>query len=227
MMTSAQKDAASRLYVGETGEEYFQHRKGSRQADAQYHSSLLFAARIDPNSIVLDFGCGTGEMLHRIPSCRARIGIEINPAAMMEAKKNGIECHPDLSALSDESVDVAITHHALEHQLIPSSVICELHRVLRRSGKLIIVVPCEDPRKLYFRAWRPRMDVHLYSWTPLSLGNLVTVCGFVVTEAFTETAGYSRFNRWLLAAPILFWAGEKLVARLLGRFNVVCVARKS
>jgi SAM-dependent methyltransferase len=226
-MTPAQRDVASRLYVGEAGEEYFQHRKGSRQSDAQRHSSRLFAARIDPDSIVLDFGCGTGELLHCIPGCRARIGIEINGASMMEAKENGIECHSDLSALSDESVDVAITHHALEHQLSPSSVICELHRVLRRSGKLIIVVPCENPRKRRFRAWRRRIDVHLYSWTPLSLGNLVTVCGFVVTEAFTETAGYSRFNRWLLAAPILFLAGEKLVARLLGRFNVVCVARKS
>jgi hypothetical protein len=70
------------------------------------------------------------------------------------------------------------------------------------------------------------MDVHLYSWNPLTLGNLLTACGFDVVESFLERGGYSRYNAWLYPIRPLFAMAEWITAHLLGRFSTVCVAVK-
>jgi hypothetical protein len=68
--------------------------------------------------------------------------------------------------------------------------------------------------------------VHIHSWNPLSLGNLVAECGFLIKEATIRSGGYSRYNRWLMRLPVAFRIAENLVAYTLGRFNTVCVAHK-
>jgi SAM-dependent methyltransferase len=214
------------LYTGEAGRQYFIHRRANWAVDVQTYSASLFAARINPSATVLDFGCGTGGILSAIP-CQRRIGIELNEDSVRMATQAGIAVHASLHEIGDSSTDVVITHHALEHVLEPQRVIAEFFRILIPNGKLIVVVPCEPGRKRPFRSWQKRLDFHLYSWNPLTLGNLLTVCGFSVTEAFVLSGGYSRYNAWLRRVPPLFLIAERCTAWLLNRFSTVCVATKS
>src|SRR5580692_8836638 len=104
----------SRYYVGKSGEDYYVHRRAIRAPDVQEYAARIFRPYISPSDTVLDFGCGTGGILKSIP-CGRRLGVEINEAAVAEARDAGTAVFSDLAQIGPESVDVAITHHALEH----------------------------------------------------------------------------------------------------------------
>jgi SAM-dependent methyltransferase len=213
------------LYRGVSGESYYRHRKMRRSPEAQRRQAALFARHIKPSDAVLDFGCGTGGILSEI-ECERRIGIEINEPSIADARRAGIEVFHDLQQIPAEQVDVAITNHAIEHVNEPYAIISELFRVLRPNGKLVVVVPFELPCIRRFRGWSRCPDVHLYSWNPRSLGNLIDACGFEVRESFILPVGYSRFNAWLSPLPLALGAAEWIFAHMLGRFGTVCVAQK-
>ena len=213
------------LYMGKAGERYFRHRTKRYEVSAQRHSALQFTPYIQSEDTVLDFGCGTGEILSSLP-CRRRIGIEVNEPSRAAAEANGVEVHSDFSAVADASIDVVITHHALEHTSQPFAIVSAMLRVLKAGGTLVAVVPCEPGHRRSFRRWHEQADLHLFSWNPLSLGNLVKSCGFTVREGRIATAGFSAYNRWLAGVPLAFSFAEKLSAYALGRFNTVCVATK-
>lgn len=214
-----------RHYMGKSGDDYYLHRRARRAPDVQQYSARIFRPYISQSDTVLDFGCGTGGILRNIV-CGRRLGVEINVASVAEARDAGLAVYSDLTQIATESADVAITHHALEHVAAPLLVLSQILRILKPGGTLIVVVPAESLRAQRFRTWRTVADVHLYSWNPLSLGNLLAECGFTVKEATIRSGGYSRFNRWLLRIPIAFRIAERTLAYALGRFNTVCVAQK-
>lgn len=203
---------AEDLYVGEAGSRYYAMRAGRRSDAVQKTRTVLFADVIPPGATVLDFGCGTGGVLSALEAKR-RIGVEISEAAAAEAAQRLDEIHKSLGEIPDASVDVAISCHALEHVDEPANVIRELHRVLRPGGVLRIAVPCEMPLLVAAqRKWRADdKDMHLFAWTPLTLGNLVRVNGFenIEAEMLPDSSG-GRLGA--LFAPGA--AGRRLFSRL-------------
>jgi len=165
-----------------------------------------FQHQVDPTHDVLDFGCGGGYLLARL-ECQSRIGVEVNPSAADQARSNGIEVHPTLAGVADSSIDLAISNNALEHTLNPLNELKDLRRVLRPGGQAVFVVPCENISSSYDA---DDVNHHLYSWSPMCLGNLFTEAGFEVLEA------KPYIHKW---PP-----RPQRVARLLGRrgFDVVC-----
>lgn len=143
---------------------------------------------------VVDFGCGTGGIL-TVLQCRSKIGIEINSKAAQIARAKGLAVLEDLMQLDSRSADVIISNHSLEHCADPLTVLQGLHRVLRDGGKLVVVVPSESPFRKRFRKWAPNPQNHLFSWTPMSLGNLLSLAGFQVESC-------------ALRSPA--WAGRKI-----------------
>src|ERR1700690_2672060 len=137
-----------------------------------------FEPFVRPADLVLDFGCGGGYLLAAL-SCRGRYGIEINPTARMEAVRV-IQVYPDIAEVPDDiQFDLVISHHALEHVAAPLEVLQQLGARLRPGGKVVFVVPSEDWR----REKRYRIgdiNQHLYTWTPLILGNLFARAGYRV-----------------------------------------------
>jgi SAM-dependent methyltransferase len=119
---------ASQYYVGKSGEDYYVHRRAIRAPDVQEYAARTFRPYISQSDTVLDFGCGTGGILRSI-TCGRRLGVEINEAAVADARDAGIAVFSDLAPIESESVDVAITHHALEH-------VAEPHRSFRNCFEL-------------------------------------------------------------------------------------------
>jgi SAM-dependent methyltransferase len=138
-----------------------------------------FCDHISSSSRVLDFGCGGGFLLKNL-SCSKRVGVEVNPAAVEIARANGVEVFTRVDDVPNEYVDVVISNSALEHTLQPLEELKSLYKKLIPGGKIVFVVPCESIAYRY----RPNdVNHHLYSWSPMCLGNLFSEAGFAVVES--------------------------------------------
>jgi SAM-dependent methyltransferase len=165
-----------------------------------------FIEHISNTSKVLDFGCGGGFLLKSI-NCGKKVGVEVNPAAAETARKNGIEVFSSLEQVPDEYVDIIISNNALEHTLQPFKELKSLFAKLKVSGKIIFVVPCESITYSY----KPNdINHHLYSWSPMCIGNLFTEAGFSIIES------RPYIHKW----PPMY----KVIANVGGRrlFEIAC-----
>lgn len=170
-----------------------------------------FAAYVRPTDDVLDFGCGGGFLLRNL-ECRRRIGVEVNPAASRTAVSNGVECFARASDVPDACADVIISNNALEHTLHPLQELQALHAKVRSGGLIVFVVPCESITYAYAPG---DVNHHLYSWSPMCIGNLFTEAGFHVLES------KPYIHKWpeLRGRPVY-----RYIARFGGRpaFEVAC-----
>lgn len=165
-----------------------------------------FAQHISPTDTVLDFGCGGGFLLANLPG-RVKYGVEINAAARESARQNGVRAFESINDVPDASIDVIVSNHCLEHVPNPYGALIDLRSKLKPGGKAVFVVPCEKA-SMYWG--RPDSDHHLYTFTPMCLGNLFSLAGYHVVSSKVD-----RF-RW----PPKF----RLIARLGGRtgFELAC-----
>lgn len=165
-----------------------------------------FIEYISSNSRVLDFGCGGGFLLKSV-KCGKKVGVEVNPSAVETARKNNIEVFSSVEEIPDEYVDIIISNNALEHTLQPLNELKSLYKKLTVGGKLIFIVPCESISYSYkFND----INHHLYSWSPMCIGNLFTEAGFSVIES------KPYIHKW---PP-----GYKFIAKVGGRrlFEIIC-----
>jgi SAM-dependent methyltransferase len=156
----------------------------------------VFQPFIRPSDVVVDFGCGGGFLLHAI-DCREKMGVEINPAARTVASEK-FSVANDLSEIADGTVDVVISNHALEHVADPLGTVRATFNKLKSGGLAVFVVPCERYDRKYDAG---NIDRHLYTWSPMNLGNLFHHAGFAVLSCERIV------DRW----PPKFWLIQRLV----------------
>jgi SAM-dependent methyltransferase len=215
----------SEHYQGEPGREYFrfQNQGGSQRG---HINARKFSAYVQPEHTTLDFGCGNGSLLSHL-SCRRRIGVEINPAAREAAQALGIEVHATLAEIPDHCIDVAISNHALEHVRCPFDELRTLHDKLKPTGLLVLCLPIDDWRTQK-HASSTDSNHHLYSWTPLLLGNLLAEAGYAVERAWVYTHAWPPSHWQELDARLPVWLFD-LVCRYTAwhdkRRQVMAVAR--
>jgi SAM-dependent methyltransferase len=168
-------DTVSAHYQGERGKRYASTVQRCRALTGVLNTEK-FTPFVRPSDTVLDFGCSSGELLISLDAAE-RIGIEVNAATRAEAVRAGIRVFESLHSVPDHSVDVVITNHVLEHVISPYSALLQLRRVLRTNGRLVVCVPADDWRNArHWKSGDPKH--HLFAWTPLTLGNLLTEAGF-------------------------------------------------
>ena len=172
-----------------------------------------FVKYITQDDVVLDFGCGGGYLLKNI-DCKKRLGVEINPLAAETAKRNGVEVYSKVEDVQDESVDVIISNHALEHALQPLDELRELKKKLKVGGKVIFVVPCES---ISMRYKSDDINHHLYSWSPMCLGNLFVEAGYSLIES------KAYIHKWPKSSVLIRRIGGRrlfnLACRIYGRLS--------
>lgn len=200
------EEKATHHYVGEAGQQYHQGKRSIPEAAFPWVAKLRaekISPHIAPTDIVFEFGVGFGWNLAQL-QCARRLGHDVSQFLETIVQKHGIEFVSDTASLLDNSVDVAICHHTLEHVLHPAKILGEIKRLLRPNGKLLLFTPYEKERK--YRHHNPgEPNHHLYSWNVQTLGNLVQECGFELAEAKLGRFGYDRFaanlaTRWHLGA---------------------------
>lgn len=137
-----------------------------------------FLPYVNSTDRVIDFGCGGGFLLKNLP-CQDKIGIEVNLSARNQAEVLGIKTKASSSEIEDNWADLIISNHALEHVACPLTEIKTLYSKLKPGGKIVFVVPSET---IHYSYKPDDINHHLYTWSPMCLGNLFAEAGFKVIE---------------------------------------------
>ena len=213
------------IYTGKNGQNYLEQRKSSQSDYAQSLRASLLRDLAGEGLVILDFGCGTGGVLKRLPAAR-RIGVEIGEGAAEAARNEGIEVVVALNDLPDACVDVAISFHAIEHVDRPLEVLQEIGRVVKPGGCIRIIVPSESPILRGQRSWVLNHDRHLFTWTPLLFGNLADRAGLqeIAARVAPMPTG-SRLVRMLSFLPPLAWLAHLILSLRRNSLNVILDAR--
>ena len=139
-----------------------------RSADAtrRFKSNLKFVA----GKKIGDFGCGSGDFLKLVqPYCKSVVGIELQKNYVQALNSEGVSCVEELAKIEDESLDVLVSFHVIEHLPKPLEVLAELKRKMVPGGMMLIEVPhandfllsaaqCEEFKQ--FTLWSQHLILH-------------------------------------------------------------------
>lgn len=187
--------------------------------------TFLFKPYLTDQDRVLDFGCGPGELLMTLPG-KDKCGVEISEVSAQQAREKGIHVVADLGELKGREFDKIISAHALEHVVDPAAKLVQMRELLPDNGKLILVLPINEWVNRKQRKWKADdRDKHLYTWTPLLIGNLLTVCGFEPLEIRVIHHFHPPKIGNLLAKTFLYHPAAMLASRLVRKRQLIAVAR--
>lgn len=102
------------------------------------------AQRLVPEgSRVLDFGCGVGHFARHLSHKLDVVAYDASEAARERARRNapGATVVDDLGEIPDESLDMVVSLHVLEHIDPPDETLATFRRLTRPGGRLLYVVP--------------------------------------------------------------------------------------
>ncbi|MBT4768451.1 MAG: methyltransferase domain-containing protein [Phycisphaerae bacterium] len=150
-----QRHVDSRTFFGSVGGNWTDLR-ATLFGDTIAHAWL--PAMLDPQWIVADLGCGTGQSAASLAPWVTRIEAIDREPAMLEAARRRLDGHDNVTfhqaemnalPLPDNSVDMAIISLVLHHVESPAEVVSEAARVLRPGGRLVIIDMVQHDRSEY------------------------------------------------------------------------------
>jgi len=141
--------------------------------------------RFKGNISILDFGCGTGELLFACQRQGWQIsGLEPSAAARQKASQiTGINIAGNLEQLKGQQFDVITLWHVLEHVMDLRQKISELKALLKNNGLLFLAVPnCQSPDALFYKEYWAGYDVprHLWHFTKATMAAMLGSEGLTV-----------------------------------------------
>ncbi|MEP6597431.1 MAG: class I SAM-dependent methyltransferase [Ginsengibacter sp.] len=154
------------------------------------YSSIIDFVENDKKGIFLEVGSYAGIFLNE---ARKRgwdvIGIEpLEIPADYSEKKLGIKVvrkYFEEADIQEQSIDVVVACHVIEHVPNPTSFVKKAHSLLRRGGKLILETPTYDSfmfKLLKHRERSVRCNGHIYFFTKETLKKIVENNGFKVLK---------------------------------------------
>jgi SAM-dependent methyltransferase len=161
----------------------------------QLDSMVMYLSAM-PGARLLDVGCGSGDLIERLGNLGWQTeGIDFDALAVQSARKRGLRVR--LGTLEDQSYsgasfDVVTMNHVIEHVHDPGALLRECHRILKPSGRLVVVTP--NIRSLghgHFKADYISLDPprHLQIFTPEALRRLGERAGFQRPSVSTTMQG--------------------------------------
>jgi SAM-dependent methyltransferase len=161
------------------------------------------ARRLAPlGSRVLDYGAGTGWLSRRLSKHFRAYALELSPHARTAIVQNapGVRLHARSSDIESDSYDLVVSLHVLEHVPQPSDAVSDIHRLLRRSGRALCVVP--NPVGLGHRikrdAWFAYTDpTHVSVLSRAEWVELFEEAGFSVDRLGTDGLWEFPYSRWV------------------------------
>jgi SAM-dependent methyltransferase len=200
-----------------TSPDYFDARGISLEDYADYVPPMYLQNLLDPELKILDFGCGTGQLLRYLQRMNYSqlYGVDILPAHINSLKSAGIKGKSisHFTELKDEDFqdfDLIVMSHVLEH--FPKKDVVAVLKYIRENllsskGNLLIMVPNgQSPNGSY---WAYEDFTHHTLFTAGSLIHVCKLAGFKTIHFLdpncTETGSFlKRVLRTLLLALYKF-----------------------
>jgi 2-polyprenyl-3-methyl-5-hydroxy-6-metoxy-1,4-benzoquinol methylase len=140
-----------------------------------------------PGDRVLDVGCGKGHLVKALSELGIdSVGIDLNPNAADVAVVPRVRTMSAISLdFDDGSFDAVVSFHAIEHIPPVEDVLREMARVVKPTGKVLLVYPAEPIRGLYAiptsvilhgNPLKAR-QVHVHRFNPPTVARLAAVAG--------------------------------------------------
>ncbi len=172
---------------------------------------------------VLEIGCGRGYLIKELQNLGCLVnGLESSSAAEWILKNPEVPVTPVNDAekwpFEDNSQDLIIIWHVLEHVSDPKAVLKEIHRVLSPKGTLCISVPnarsIQANLKLpqWFHLDTPR---HLFHFNPKSLDILSNDAGFLIIKRLAGDFTQNLYGWWQTLLNIISPQNNNLLYRFL------------
>lgn len=184
---------------------------------------------------VLDLGCGLGLLMQDLKALGFPVtGVDIDPVCVEQATVFGPCQVHDIATIDEvfdeDSFDIAVLSHALEHMERPRDVLRLVERVSRRW--IVVAVPnparVEVLLKDLFRK-RYSNKGHFYSWDRSHLANfLETHCELKIEEwraDYVRLVPFRILRRILTRIGLLHALEGRLAPRALPFFSGSLIAR--
>ena len=153
-------------------------------------------AEVSPSAVVLDIACGTGEferLLLQDHSAQVITGVDLSERMLMQARRK-LAGYPNLSfelarasdlPFPNHCFDVVISANSFHYFPEPEVVLTEMRRVLKPSGKVVILDWSRDFLFCQICDWLlKRVDpVYRQCYTETECHNLLTAAGFYISRA--------------------------------------------
>lgn len=138
----------------------------------------IFQDFINSTDSVLHFWCGGGYLLNSL-DCGDKYGVDASAKYRDHAQSTfGFRVAPDLVGF--KNLDVVISSHTLARLPNPLQTLTDAYDALRDGGTLVLLVPCYNHKNKYTEF---NFEQHLFSWSPIDIGNLVHRAGFTILSA--------------------------------------------
>jgi 2-polyprenyl-3-methyl-5-hydroxy-6-metoxy-1,4-benzoquinol methylase len=154
--------------------------------------SLCAANETQP--YLLDIGCATGALLASLRDSGWRVtGVEISPSAEYGRNIRKLDIRNlalEENKFPNDSFDVVLASHLIEHLNDPFSFLNEVRRILKESGHVFITTPNISgfQARLFGGRWRSAIFDHLYLFSVNTLKKMLKNAGFCV-EVFSTWGG--------------------------------------
>lgn len=176
------------------GKEYFTNRNEYLGRQDEFHTAfeeLIGKIRgRKSRGHLLDVGTGIGTLMEVASEKGFRVsGVEYSPWASNFARtEKGLDVFTgtlEEARFPEETFDVVVLNHVLEHLEHPGETLREARRILKRDGVLVIGVPNIENimARLLGAGWYSlKPDEHVWHFSPATLCRLVRETGFEVIE---------------------------------------------
>ena len=181
---------------------------------------ILAAAGERIHGRVLENGCGVGQYVeHLAPAAGQVIGLEYDferARQAQEAVSRVVNAAGERLPFPDASFDAILSHEVLEHVADDAQVVCEMARVLRPGGRIILFVPNRGyPFETHGIYWRGRYrfgNIPLVNYLPPRLRNRLAPHVRVYSRGDVEKL-FTGLPLRTVESTVIFGAYDNIIAR--------------
>lgn len=174
---------------------------------------------------VLDVGCAHGQILEyfRKRTSWELVGVEPVAEVAEQAKRVGAEIHVSTleeAALPENSFDVVLMSHVLEHVDNPDVTVREVYRILKPGGHLLAFMPDhdgEDRKRFGNLWWGYHLPRHLYHFDTISISQLLEQRGFEIRNICN--ARWPNLQAWNIEYQMRGRNAPDALLKVVNRYN--------